>query len=85
MNTVLKVFGWFGVILILGYAIEWAGFENQIMQGIGEAAKTIGWGVYWGVALILRVLAELIVAMMDSLVNFFQGQAPWLPDVPRLQ
>lgn len=84
MTNVLKFLSWFGVALLLGYAIQWIKIEHPIMVGLENAAKTIGWSVFWGTALILRVICELAVGLADAIVNFIQGQAPWLPDIPKI-
>ncbi|HRP59330.1 MAG TPA: hypothetical protein PK833_03450 [Vicingus sp.] len=84
MATLLKFLAWFGVLIIIGYAIQWTGTNNEIMIGIANASITIGWSVFWAIALIFRVIAEVIFAILEVIVNFIQGQASWLPDVPRI-
>lgn len=84
MQSILKFLSYFGVALFIGYAIGWLHFSNPIMVGLENAGKTIGWSVFWGTALILRVICELAVALADGILNFIQGQAPWLPDIPRI-
>lgn len=84
MQGVWKFLSFFAVALFVGYAIGWIGIEHPIMVGLENAAKTIGWSVFWGTALILRVICELAVGLADAIVNFIQGQAPWLPDIPKI-
>lgn len=68
--------------LILGYAIGWLFPGNTITDGIATALKTLGWLIFWGVTLIVRTVGEIIAALAQAAMNFFQGQAPWLPNIP---
>lgn len=84
MDGVRKLLVYSGMALVIGYAIGFIGIENPIMVGLENAAKTIGWGVIWGTALVFRVICELAVGIADWILNFIQGQAPWLPDIPKI-
>lgn len=84
MQGVWKFLSFFAVALFVGYAIEWFRIENPIMVGLENATKTIGWSVFWGTALIFRVISELAFGLADAIGNFIRGQAPWLPDIPKI-
>ena len=70
--------------LILGYAIGWLFEGNPIADGISTALKTAGWFVFWGAAWIVRTIGEAGTALAQIAMDFFQGQASWLPNLPPL-
>jgi len=71
-------------VLALAYGVDllWGG--HPIVDGAVTALKTLGWLVFWAFALIVRTIGEAGAALAQVAMDFFQGQATWLPNIPPL-